>query len=80
MGYFGIIRIMRKKDFAKRNPGIRFITHFQDTQKEADEEMQAILSTLKKRGKVTDDSEVKCGIYFGDKEAYVLQAEICLQQ
>ena len=32
------------------------------------------------RGKVTDDSEVKCGIYFGDKEAYVLQAEICLQQ
>lgn len=80
MGYFGIIRIMRKKDFTKRNPGVRYITHFQDTQEEAKKEMQEMLKNLKKKGKVTDDSEVKCGIYFGDNEAYRLMAEICLQQ
>ena len=80
MIYFGIIRIMRKKDFTKRNPGIRFITHPQPTKKHAEDEVKAILSMLKEKGRIKEDSEVKSAIYQGNQEAYLLQAEICLQQ
>ncbi len=80
MIYFGIIRIMRKKDFTKKNPGVRFITHSQPTKKGAEEEMKAMLNNLREKGEIPHNSDVKYGVYSGDKDAYLLQAEICLQQ